>query len=391
MKLSKLYFVFVLFIFSLHYTNAQSAIQHPRKIIDQDINNLEYDTATLDAFVVELQCDERAIAYIIIYGGKHGRKNEAKARGEFTKSYLVKNRDIDASRVFVIDGGYREKFHWEMWLVFQGKEPPKPTPTVEEKDVKFNGESDICGYELCEFYDFGERDMDEKAQLDAFAAELQNDPNKSGLIIVYNKKLGKKNKTRIPASAIKDYLTNRRGINPQRIVVTEGGYRDYRYLKMWFVSCSKKRDEKPNEKKIIVDDAMSSFQRCPCGYDACKVATCYYNEEPVIPYNSPKAILDQLAIELLSDPTKSGYIIVYAGKRSKDTEAKVIALRSKAYLINVRNIPPNRIEAIDGGYREKASFDVWLVSEGKEPPKPTPTLKPSEVKVYRNVKTKKRK
>jgi hypothetical protein len=37
----------------------------------------------------------------------------------------------------LIDGGYREEFIQEIWIVPNGAKAPIPTPTLQEKDIKF--------------------------------------------------------------------------------------------------------------------------------------------------------------------------------------------------------------------------------------------------------------
>lgn len=160
------------------------------------------------------------------------------------------------------------------------------------------------------------------------------------------------------------------------------------------ISCSDSMARLDGVAKIIgepcSDDGIEILRtRCPCGMSECRVANANYKD----PFDV--AMIDMafqaLPFELENDPKKSSYIIVYAGRKSKKDEAKIVASRMKDYLINKRGVSPSRIEAIDGGYREKPSLDIWLVPEGKEPPKPTPTLNPNQVVVRGKMKTKKRK
>jgi hypothetical protein len=39
--------------------------------------------------------------------------------------------------IVLIDGGYREEFIQEIWIVPNGAKAPIPTPTLQEKDIKF--------------------------------------------------------------------------------------------------------------------------------------------------------------------------------------------------------------------------------------------------------------
>jgi hypothetical protein len=78
-------------------------------------------------------------------------------------------------------------------------------------------------------------DDDDKAQFDNYAIELQSRPDAQGYVIVYQG-TGKRSADadkRI-AKAI-NYLVQNRGIPPQRIVMTNGGFRERTTFEMWFV------------------------------------------------------------------------------------------------------------------------------------------------------------
>lgn len=91
------------------------------------------------------------------------------------------------------------------------------------------------------------------------------------------------------------------------------------------------------------------------------------------------AYLDQFAFQLSAEGTWDGYIIAYAGKVSERGEAKAMAERAKAYLVNKRSISPRRVTAIDGGFRETAEMELYLIRHTMPAPTPTPTLSPKAV------------
>jgi hypothetical protein len=87
---------------------------------------------------------------------------------------------------------------------------------------------------LVDYYPPIKRD-DEKARLDNFAIQLQNDPNAKGYIVVYG---GAKAKPAEKQKRIKmayDYLVTTRGIDAGRIVTMEGGMRDVTTTELWIV------------------------------------------------------------------------------------------------------------------------------------------------------------
>ncbi len=84
--------------------------------------------ARLDNLAVELQNDPSANAYIFGYGGRTSRTGEADRLLTRARDYLVNQRAIDASRVIVVNGGFREEDCVEMWIVPRGAAVPQPRP-----------------------------------------------------------------------------------------------------------------------------------------------------------------------------------------------------------------------------------------------------------------------
>lgn len=98
----------------------------------------ETEMAHLDRYALQVQSDPECMAYVIVYGGKHGTaRHEVSQRRARIRRYLVKNRGIEPARVRVIEGGFREEVTVELWLVASGAKLPEPTATVLPKDVKY--------------------------------------------------------------------------------------------------------------------------------------------------------------------------------------------------------------------------------------------------------------
>ena len=107
------------------------------------------EKAHLDSFAVALQAQPDSQGYIVFYGGRRQsypychsrqmlqRRGEAQARAARLKPYLVNSRAIDPARVIVIDGGYRELWTADLWIVPKGASPPTPSPTVQPKDIRY--------------------------------------------------------------------------------------------------------------------------------------------------------------------------------------------------------------------------------------------------------------
>lgn len=91
--------------------------------------------ARLDNLAVELQNDPSASAYIFGYGGRTSRSGEADRLVTRARDYLVNQRGLDAARIVVVNGGYREEDCVEMWIVPRGAAVPQPRPTLQPSDV----------------------------------------------------------------------------------------------------------------------------------------------------------------------------------------------------------------------------------------------------------------
>ena len=97
------------------------------------------------------------------------------------------------------------------------------------------------------------------------------------------------------------------------------------------------------------------------------------------------ARLDNLAIEMQSDPMSQGYILTYGGKTSAGGAAQSSADKAKIYLVKTRGIDASRIVTVNGGYRDKPFTELWIVPSGASPPTASPTVDPSEVKTPKKV------
>jgi hypothetical protein len=94
------------------------------------------DKARLDNLAIELQGTPDAQAYIIVYAGRTSRAGQADKLGKRTMDYLVNQRGVDARRITIINGGYRDTDFIEIWICPPGAKTPQPTPTVQPGDAQ---------------------------------------------------------------------------------------------------------------------------------------------------------------------------------------------------------------------------------------------------------------
>jgi hypothetical protein len=94
------------------------------------------DKARFDNLAIELQNAPDSQAYIIIYAGRTSRTGQADALGKRTMDYLVTQRGVDARRITIVNGGYRDTDFIEIWVCPPGAKTPQATPTVQPGDAK---------------------------------------------------------------------------------------------------------------------------------------------------------------------------------------------------------------------------------------------------------------
>lgn len=113
----------------------------PYKLSEFEENYSEALQANLHNLTVFLQKEPSLHGHIIVYGGRIGTRGHAGLRGERASDYLTNMRGIQSERFTVVEGGYREKPMFEIWLAPRNGPKPSPTPTVDPRYVEFEGNS----------------------------------------------------------------------------------------------------------------------------------------------------------------------------------------------------------------------------------------------------------
>lgn len=98
--------------------------------------DLSANKAQLDKFVLALQQDPTAQGYLIAYGGRTSRPEDAQKAADNATNYTMNTRKMDGARTLSGVGGYREQPTVELWIAPANGAPPMATPTVDPKDVK---------------------------------------------------------------------------------------------------------------------------------------------------------------------------------------------------------------------------------------------------------------
>lgn len=124
--------------------------------------------------------------------------------------------DLDVNDGSVYDATCRQKI--SVPTIVENK-PPPPTPRRFDE------------FESSSF-------DDDKARLDAFAIELQNNPDSQGYIIMYqgtDKMSMRTKKVEVLRKKALDYLVKARGVDPQRIQFVDWGTRERTTYDLWII------------------------------------------------------------------------------------------------------------------------------------------------------------
>ena len=128
--------------------NCRQTAQSATNVVSQRIPNgprrfdefpsvaFDDDKARMDNLAIELQNNPGSTAYVISYGGRSARPNQADRMNDRARAYLTGMRGISPERLVFVNGGHRENNTYEFWLVPQGAEPPTPTPTLGAGDLR---------------------------------------------------------------------------------------------------------------------------------------------------------------------------------------------------------------------------------------------------------------
>ena len=86
------------------------------------------------------------------------------------------------------------------------------------------------------------------------------------------------------------------------------------------------------------------------------------------------AILDNFAYYLRAEPGARGYMISYRGKRRPPKYFAYDPDWQFSQLTFEWKFAEGSVVLVDGGVREEAMMELWIVPEGAGAPKPTPTV-----------------
>lgn len=96
-----------------------------------------------------------------------------------------------------------------------------------------------------------------------------------------------------------------------------------------------------------------------------------FDEFGDVPASDIAARLDAYANEMQSNPTVKGFVIAYRSRRDLPGLSGRLAALLRSYLLHTRQLPPERVVAVDGGEAGCLAQELWIVPPGAAPvPRP---------------------
>jgi hypothetical protein len=220
----------------------QQPNNEPRKLDEFGDIQLSDWLARLDNFATELQNSPGAHGYIIAYAKPAELPGWPLRRARWARWYLVKSRGLDAARVRVIDGGFRQSVMFELWVALSGGRPPTATPTLPSLNLtsgqpalKFDRYflfEPVPGWGADGSY--GEYE-DHAGRFDAFISAVLKEPGARGLVVVYANRRDARSRAQGLAERERRAILKLGRIGGERILARGGARRDHRTVELWLV------------------------------------------------------------------------------------------------------------------------------------------------------------
>lgn len=227
---------------------------------------------------------------------------------------------------------------------------------------------------------------DEIARLDNLAIQLQSEPNAKGYIIIYRSRRDLPGLNYRHGFMVKHYLVAVRGVNSERVVIVDGGFRLCMSVELWLVPAGATPPALKASYAYSFTDITFTFKYDEHDY-LLPIDPIIYDE-----YNSEgKGIAPEMlggyAEALKKKPDARAFIIAYE-QYCKDECSHGVVLRDqrgtaermlkheKEILVKRYGISALRIVTVKGGYRMYRKAELWIVPKGADTPVPSPTVIP---------------
>lgn len=214
-----------------------SATHEPTKFDEYGDLPSDDEAAHLDLFADRLFNRPKLRGYIRTYSRSQMQRGSYLRRLHGIARYLTEARGIEANRIAVVDGGYREKFVTQLWLVPEGAEPPRPEPSTSQPAVNTSSayQFDVECLNCSAAVNLDLYGLDEGLKF--YAQELRKNPDSRGLFLVRSDRNVSVREALKEARRAKRLLTKTHDIDAGRISIRSGRSRNdgTAVVEMWIV------------------------------------------------------------------------------------------------------------------------------------------------------------
>ena len=198
--------------------------------------------ARADNFAIELQNNPQAKGYVVAYIVPNRFPGFPLRRAFWARGYLINGRGFDASRVEVINGGYRDEIGFEFWVADAGAKPPREDfdfgPALRRERTPFL--FDRYEYQPRSRMGTGIEDgyvgyLDEAGWFAPYAGALLSDKAARGAVIAYATPRNRRGSDRALAALVKRTIMRHHSVGAERIIPVAGGVRAHRLVELWIV------------------------------------------------------------------------------------------------------------------------------------------------------------
>jgi hypothetical protein len=220
---------------------------------------------------------------------------------------------------------------------------------------------------------------DAMAHVDAFAIELQNEPNTLGYVVVYPERNGLPGRVQNYMDFATSYLEMTRGIPRNRLNTMWGEYRDRLTTELWtaprgssppVVSGAQSLD---NTRSLKFDEGFADYstykgEQSLWTYDLCGLGAVYFTA---------------FARQLQSEQHSIGRIIIHPEYGKRTSRARIMAYLLRTEMVKNQHTDSRRIVIVNGTRRKIPMVELWLVRNLNSVTRPNKSLDASGGSVFR--------
>ena len=209
--------------------------------------------------------------------------------------------------------------------------------------------------EPTKFDSFGNVGCDDAmARLDNFAAKLEAEPGTAGYLIVYPQRNGLLGRYQRFFDSMKDHLVMTRGIQPERLIVLGGDYRDQLTIEFWLVpkgaTLQIPAADLNYQGALKFDEGFADYsgRGAPSlwTYDMCEVEGVYF-----------AAFAEQLRVK----PNTKGHIIVHLERGKPISRYRTMARLLRNEMVKEQPVDNRSLVIRSGKPRRGPSVELWIV------------------------------